>query len=230
MKKKVRKTKRGSKVDLAIRRLNQLLEERQPKQFSCTWIVNNAPSIYQYIWKYVRTENGDVDWDRVTSSLDRTFQRRWVRYRRKQVPQYERQSEVNVILEKNKKRLYALISPATPRDKSTQHRILISLVRIGQKGNVCAQEEVIKWVTFITDDWIDRYPVMFRWRGYTDEIGDKIKHCIRCYRYTGSFLGYLFKTLEYSARGKPPLVSLDDTVLGGAKRLSEYAIVEEGWG
>jgi hypothetical protein len=40
----------------------------------------------------------------------------------------------------------------------------------------------------------------------------KIKACIRCYKYTGSFLGYLFKTLKYSARGLPYEVSLDDPV------------------
>lgn len=216
------------KIEEAFAKLNKLLEKHQPKTFSSTWIVTTAPNVYQCIWRNVKTDNGDVDWDRVTSELDRTFQRRFVRYRQRQVKPYERQSEVDVILTKNKDRLYALFAPMDERDKSTQHRILISLVRIGQKGNICAQEELVKWVTFITDDWIDRYPQMLRWKGYEDEIGDKIKHCIRCYRYTRSFLGYLFKTLEYSARGKPPLSSLDDMVLGGAKRLVEYVTTEEG--
>ncbi len=215
------------KVEEALKSLNQLLEEKQPKTFSSTWIVTNAPNIYQSIWRNIKTENGDVDWDRVTSELDRTFQRRFIRYRQKQVKPYERQSEVDVILTKNKDRLYTLFAPMDERDKSVQHRIIISLVRIGQKGNICAQEELVKWVTFITDDWMDRYPQMLRWKGYEDEVGDKIRHCIRCYRYTGSFLGYLFKTLEYSARGKPPLCSLDDMVLGGVKRLAEYVSVEE---
>lgn len=214
------------KVEQVLQNLNQLLEDKQPKTFSCSWIVTHAPHIYQYIWKHLKTENGDVDWDTVTSALDRTFQRRFVRYRQKQVRLYERQSEVDLILSKNKERLYALIAPLNEHDKVIQHRLLISFVRIGQKGNICAQEELIKWVTFITDDWIDRYPQMLRWKGYEDEIGDKIKHCIRCYRYTGSFLGYLFKTLEYSARGKPPLCSLDDAVLGGAKTLAEYVSTE----
>lgn len=215
------------KVEEALKNLNQLLEERQPHTFSCSWIVTNAPNIYRCIWKHIKTENGDVDWDMVTSALDRTFQRRFVRYRQKQVKSYERQEEVDLILTKNKDRLYTLIAPLSERDKLMRHRILVSLVRVGQKGNTRAQEELIKWVTFITDDWIDRYPQMLRWKGYEDEIGDKIRHCIRCYRYTGTFLGYLFKTLEYSARGKPPLCSLDDTVLGGAKRLAEYVITED---
>jgi len=59
------------------------------------------------------------------------------------------------------------------------------------------------------------------------DIERKIKGCIRCYRYTGSFLGYLFRTLEYSARGKPPLVSLDDKILDGAKTRIEYVTTED---
>ena len=70
---------------------------------------------------------------------------------------------------------------------------------------------------------------MYRWKGYTDEIEDKIKNCIRLYRDTGSFLGYLFKTLEYSARGKPPLVSLNDLMFDGSKTREEFAVVQEDW-
>lgn len=107
--------------------------------------------------------------------------------------------------------------------------MLISLVRIGQKGNICTQQELIKWVTYITDDWIDRYPKLYRWKGYEDEVIDKIKTCIRLYRYTGTFLGYLYKTLEYSALGKPPLCSLNDKMFNGEKTLEEFAIVQEDW-
>lgn len=105
--------------------------------------------------------------------------------------------------------------------------MVIRLVRIGQRGNVCAQEELVQWVTYITDDWIDRYLQIYRWKGYEDEVSDKIRACIRCYRCTGSFLGYLFKTHEYSARGKPPLVSLNDKILDGNKTRIEYVRIEE---
>jgi hypothetical protein len=67
---------------------------------------------------------------------------------------------------------------------------------------------------------------MYRWKGYADEVEDKIKGCAKRYRYTGSFLGYLFKTLEYSARGKPPLVSFDDKIFDGKKTRGEYMLQE----
>lgn len=213
--------------DKAIFRLNQTLEEKQPQTFSSSWIFIHAHPVYQYVQKNIRTENGGIDWDIVTKSIDRTFSKRWTRYRYKQAKAYERQSEVDVILERYKDKLYTFIAPAGARDKQIQDRMVIRLVRLGQRGNVCAQEELIKWVTFITDDWLDRYPQMYRWKGYEDEVPDKIRCCIRGYRYTGSFLGYLFRTLEYSARGKPPMCSLDDKILDGAKTRIEYAQIEQ---
>jgi hypothetical protein len=211
-----------------IKILNDVLSEKNPSKFSSSWILQNAPCVYRYINKNVRTENDDIDWDRVTSSLDRSFCKRWVRYRQKSIRVYESQSEVNIILSKYKDRLYTFIAYATEDDKKMQSRMLISLVRLSQKGNVCAEQEVVKWITYITDDWIDRYPQMYRWRGYADEVDGHIKGCVKRYRYTGSFLGYLFKTLEYSVRGKPPLVSLNDNIFGDKTR-EEYAKVEEDW-
>lgn len=211
----------------AIKTLNITLKEKDPKTFSSSWIYKNAQPAYNYFRINFRTENNEVDWDIVTQALHRSFQKRWVRYKRKKVKFYERPSEVDIILARYKDKLYTFLAPVDDYDKKIQHRMIISLVRIGQKGNLCAQEELIKWVTFITDDWIDRYPQMYRWKGYTDEVPDKIRSCIRLYRYTGSFLGYLFKTLEYSARGKPPLVSVDDRVLDGKKARVEYLRAEE---
>ena len=214
--------------DYHIKILNDTLSEKNPSKISSSWILQNAPRVYRYINKNIRTENDDIDWDKVTSSLDRSFCKRWVRYRQKSIRVYENQSEVDIILSKYKDRLYTFIAYATEDDKKMQSRMLISLVRLSQKGNVCAEEEVVKWITYITDDWIDRYPQMYRWRGYTDEVDGHIKGCVRRYRYTGSFLGYLFKTLEYSVRGKPPLVSLNDNIFGDKTR-EEYAKVEEDW-
>jgi len=213
--------------DKAVLRLNQTLEEKQPATFSSSWIFEHALPVYTYARKNLRNENNSIDWDSITRHLSREYQKRWIRYRYKQARQYRRQSEVDLILEKYKDKLYVFISPADKHDKHIQDRMVIRLVRLGQRGNACAQEELVKWVTFVTDDWIDRYPQMYRWKGYEDEVPDKIRCCIRCYRYTGSFLGYLFKTLEYSARGKPPMCSLDDKILDGSKTRIEYAKVEE---
>ncbi len=213
--------------NIAIKILSRALDGEQPISFNSSWIYHKTPKVYHFVRNNYRTENNQIDWDIVTRSLDRTYAKRWTRYRYRQARLYERQSEVDAILTRYKDKLYTLFAPASDSDKQIQDRMIIRLVRIGQRGNVCAQEELVRWVTFVTDDWIDRYPQMYRWKGYEDEVSDKIRACIRCYRYTGSFLGYLFKTLEYSARGKPPLVSLDDKILDGHKTRIEYVRAEE---
>lgn len=180
-----------------IENLNQVLEEKQPSKFSPSWILENDPRAYRYIWKNIRTETDEIDWDIVTSSLERSFQKRWTRYRYKQVKKYENQDELNLILNKYKDKLYTFISPVDEKDREIRNRIIISMVRIAQKGNVLAQDELIKWITFIIEVWLEKYYQVFKWKGYPDEVEDKIKGCIRCYKYTGSFIGYLFKTLEY---------------------------------
>lgn len=211
----------------SIQNLNEILKEKKPVKFDTLWIKTNAANIYQYICENIRNENNDVDWDRITCYLDRKFQRRWVWQRKKknETEYYQLNSEVDLILNKYKNKLYTLLTPMDENDKHVQHWIIISLVRVGQKGNLLAQEEVVKWVIYIVYDWIERYPQIRRWKGYTDEIEDKIKGCIRCYRYTGSFLTYLFRTLEYSARGKPPLYSLDDPAKYGKQTRVDFIIV-----
>jgi len=211
----------------AIKILNTSLREKQPEEFSCSWILRNEPSVYRYFQKNVRTENNTVDWDRVTQHLHKFLQRRWVRYKRRQAKLYENKDEVNRIMDKYEKKFYTFITPADQKDRHIRDRIIVSFVRISQKGNVLAKKELVIWVRYIVDDWIDKYPQVWRWRTCSEPIEEKIEGCILRYRYTGSFLGYLFKTLEYSAKALTPLCSLDDPILGGAKTRIDYAISEE---
>ena len=211
----------------AIKILNKTLFQKRPKEFSSTWIVTNTPEVYRYIQKNVRTENGDIDWDRVTIKIDREYQKKWLRYRRRQVKQYENQTEVDRILNKYKDKLYIFIGALDEKDRNLRNKIIIRLVRLSQKGNILAKNATVYWVKFIVDDWVDKYPQVWRWRTYSDSIEDKITGCIRCYRYTGSFLGYLFKTLEYSSKALKPLYSLDDPFLDGAKTRIDYVVQEE---
>lgn len=209
-----------------IENLNQVLEEKQPSKFSPSWILENDPRAYRYIWKNIRTETDEIDWDTVTSNLNRSFQKRWTRYHYRQVIKYENIDELNLVLNKYKDKLYTFISPVDEKDREIRNRIIISLVRIAQKGNVLAQDELIKWVTFIIDVWLEKYYQVFKWKGYPDEVEDKIKGCIRCYKYTGSFIGYLFKTLEYSARGKPPQCSINDKFFDGESERIDFVVQE----
>lgn len=209
---------------MAIKHLKIVLGKENPEKFSSSWIIKFAPNVYRYIQKNVRTETGRIDWDRVTYSLERRFQKKWSRYRVKMRKPYENQEELDLVLSKYKDKLYTFIAPQDYRDRKTRDKITVSLTRISQRGNVLAKQELVKWLRYIADEWIDIYPCMGRWKTYPGAIDERISRCIILYRYTGSFLGYLYKTLEYSARALPPTCSFDDPILDGARTRAEYIV------
>ena len=49
--------------------------------------------------------------------------------------------------------------------------------------------------------WLDSHCDCSRWRGREDEIREQLEGCICRYRYSDSFLGYVFRTLEYARWG-----------------------------
>ena len=212
--------------DQVVAGLNSAIEELQPQEINASWVLQNTPKLYGYIKRHIRTDNGHIDWDAVTVRLERPFQKKWVRYKKKIIRPYHNQAEVDRILSRYKDKLYTFLGYAQDGDKEVRDSMTIQLVRIAQKGNYRAEEELVQWISYITDDWIDRYPQAHKWKGYADEVPEKIRKCVHGYRYTGSFLGYLFRTLEYSARGKPPMVSLDDKILDGTKTRGEYVTTE----
>jgi hypothetical protein len=195
--------------DEAITILNDLLEKKRPDTFSPSWIYYNCPRVYRFIWKNIRTDHG-IDWDRVTGALKREFQKRWVNRRKTYAKPYRNITEVRKILKTHKNKLYTFVSPADWDDKCVRDVISIALVRIAQNGNIRAREELMKLLTYAVEGWVEQSPRIERWRWYPDELPKQLDRCIRCYRYTGSFMKYLFMTLEYSARGLPPVYSLNE--------------------
>ena len=200
--------------DDAVKIINKLLIEKRPDTFNSSWILKHAPPVYRFIQKNVRADTGGIDWDRVTRAVDRRFQRKWRSSSRNRTKAYRKKAEVRIILQKYQEKLYAFISPADNNDKDMCDIIAIAIVRIAQKRNVIANEEIIKLVGFIVYDWIERHPTISCWKGYESLIQKRIEGCIRCYRYSGSFIGYLFKTLEYAGRGLRQITeySLDESL------------------
>ncbi len=211
----------------AVSAINKLLIRQQPHAFNSSWIRQHAPHVYRFIQKNVRAEIGGIDWDRITRALDRKLQRRWQTSRRGRRPECFRDKRaVEIILEKYHDKLYTFLSPADANDKQVRDIISIALVRIAQQGNVAAKQEIIKLLRLTIDEWIEQYPKISCWEGLDDMIQVRIEGCIRRYRYSGSFIGYLFKTLEYAGRGIRPLTaySLDDSLYPGKKtRIDKFA-------
>jgi hypothetical protein len=206
--------------DSAIKTLNRLLRKKQPHTFNSSWIRGYAPHIYCFFQQNIRRESGGIDWDRITRALNRKFQRQWITSRRNGTKPYRNKAEVKIILLKYDGKLYTFLTPDDKDNNSIRDIISIALVRIAQKGNVTAKQEIIKLVGFTIDEWIEHNPKISRWKGYEYLIQKRIEGCIRCYRYSGSFMGYLFKTLEYAGRGLRPITeySLDEPLYYGQKK------------
>ncbi len=78
-------------------------------------------------------------------------------------------------------------------------------MRTAQKGNVLARDEIIKLVRFTVYEWIESRPLLSSWEGYESLIDSRVEGCIRRYRYSGTFIGYLLKTLASAGRALPPI-------------------------
>ncbi len=127
---------------------------------------------------------------------------------------------MNAILNRYPDKLYVFLAPSDCTDRQIRNIISISLVRLAQRGNLLAKQEAIKLVRYTIDDWIGRYRFLSRWEGYDEKIQECLERCIRRYRYSGSFLKYVFRTLQYAGRGLKPLHAFylhDPVAFGSAK-------------
>ena len=214
----------------ATETLNAILKQKRPKSFDPLWIEQQDEYLYKYLSKHVRTETSAVDWDAVTIALERRFQKRWYWYKKRKaiiaLP-YENKEELNSILNKYQSKTYTVLVQENEIDRRTRDKILISLVRVSQKGNVLAQQKLIEWLTIIITEWVEYLPHISKWKGYPDGIIENIQQCIRCYRYTGTFIGYLYKTFLYSSRSLRSTCSLNDPIGKGNKTRIDFVIQED---
>ncbi len=197
-----------------VKTMNLLLTEKRPRTFDRSWVREHAPSAYRFIQKEIRVDRGGIDWDIVTRALNPRFQKQWTGSVRKIAKPYRNKAEVDLVLQQYGDKLYTFLAPVDRHDEYTRDIISIALVRIAQKGNISASQKIIELLSFTIDDWIDRCPALACWRGYEELIRTRLECCIRRYRYSGSFTRYVFKSLEYAARGLRPLIaySLEDSV------------------
>lgn len=200
---------------VVVKQLNELISRKRPENLSSSWILRHAPAYYRFIRKNIRTEWGTIDWDRVTSSLDRKYQRHWRPNRRpKKINPCKNQDELDIVLSKYREKLYVFVAHVGRSDHPLRDVISIRLVRLAQCGNLRARQELISLMEHVVDEWMDHSEYLSRWRGYDEKTRSIIEGCIRRYRYSGSFLNYVYRTLQYAARGIQPFYaySLDETV------------------
>jgi len=217
----------------AIKNINRSISKRQPSTFNPAWIRNCVRKSYDFISKNVETESGDVDWDQVVRCLSHDYQKLWLKEskRKKKIQLYKDKAEVDAILNKYKDELYTFLVQADKEDKKVCDEISIRLVRTAQKGNILARKKAIYFIKQVVDYWIETRNLQ-NWRGYNDLLEKNIDGCIRRYRYSGSFLVYLHRTLEYSGRGLRPLevFSLDECSAITGRKKSDNVVYDSETG
>ena len=182
--------------DEAIARLTQALDKSNPVRFNRYWVSLHEPKVYKFFTRNIKTELGKSDWNRVISKLDPTLQVRWHDERIVNLLPYSDPQVVERLIIKYGGRHYVsfMYINGEEEDNDVRNRISVTLVRLAQRGNVAAEEELM-----ITGDWIYRDPQLWQWQRYPELLRGKCKYCIYHYRYTGTFLGYLYTKLKYSA-------------------------------
>ncbi len=107
-------------------------------------------------------------------------------------------------MRKYRDKLYVFLASQDQQDRRVRDVIGIKFVRLAQNGNLLARQKLVGLIRYTIDIWIERDYFLSRWRGYEDEMEKEVVACIRRYRYSGSFITYLFRTLQCAARGIRP--------------------------
>jgi hypothetical protein len=220
---------RGARVKFseAIHLIATCLEEEHPPFLNPMWIARHCPKAYRFISKAVRTELDQIDWDKVTAALPRRFQQSWCHsfdMRRLRTPPrpYRNQAELNLILTPYQDKTYTFLTSLSEDDNAVRETIAIRLVRLAQNGNSQAKELILALLNDLVDQWIEYHPRFSRWKCDRELLQRTIVRCIHRYRYTGSFVRYLFRSLEYGNRRlrTVEILSLDEvSPFTGKKRL-----------
>lgn len=215
----------------AIKNVDRSLNKKQPEMFNPQWIKNRCRVSYEFIINNVKTEFSEPDWDLVVSRLERQNQRLWMRRIKKaSVVLYKDEEELNIILSNYENKLYTFFGQLDNDDKIICDWISIKLVRLSQKGNLLAKNKIINLLENLVNQWIDFDKSLYSWKGYNELKTDHIEACIRRFRYAGSFLGYLHRTLQCVGLGLTPIekFSLDDYSIVTGKRIIETFVKSYG--
>lgn len=196
----------------AISTMNNLLAAKQPQTFNRAWVRVNAPCVYRFIQKEISIERNGIDWDRLTRALNPGFKSNGLDL-------FERRlNRIGI-----KQRSILFFNDTAANSIPLPQRIKMTNIYGTSSASLSCElfkREIFQPSWSLWDCWALRSMTgskknskLFGWRGYDPLIQTRLDCCIRCYRYSGSFMRYVFKTFEYAARGLKSLIaySLDDS-------------------
>lgn len=70
-------SKRGYSFEERVNEVLKILEEKNPRKFSPSWLIKNAPSEHLFFATNLKTDNGQVDWKTLINLLPEVWRDRW---------------------------------------------------------------------------------------------------------------------------------------------------------
>lgn len=188
--------------------LIDLLQEKKPKHFNPSWIMEQNNSLYQRMTRMFRTDKGFIDWNTIISSLPQELSGRWTKHRtyEESVPDttYSDEEQVRVALGAYTDKLYTFYGTVDPEDKTIRDEICDILIRLAQKGNLSAEKLLMDNVVYLAFNWIEEKDALKNIRYHMADIPELIRKAI--YRFNSDhalrktpFAGYLFSYLKIAA-------------------------------
>jgi hypothetical protein len=201
---KLIESKRIFTFDLAVKKLNKILEEKNPAHFLSSDIKRFDKQLYSYFKENIKRKKGGIDWEKIIKKIDEKFVKRFRPPKRfeDEYPEnrYENQNEVEELLNSNKEGVLGFFGG----DRGKRDEFCLELVGLAKKGNVNAEEKLAQYLEMLTMDWIEKDEMFKVYEVDIDGLRERITRCIYLYKdnQPTSFIGYVYANLREEAKGK----------------------------
>ncbi len=215
----------------SIKKLNKILAENDPRSFSSTDVKTLDRSLHSYFKRYVKKENGGIDWKKIIKEVNPEFENKfkYPKAFKDEYPEerYEGKEEVDSLLEKNKEKLLTFFGATSLEDQEKRNEICLELIKLAKKGNSLAEKKLMAYLEILEVDWLDKEDFLDIYKLRTDVLREKTKRCIYLYREKGAakFIWYLYKTLKEHAKelnSKHKKIELDEPFYKNTSKGNKY--------
>ncbi|MCK5416587.1 hypothetical protein KAI92_04125 [Candidatus Parcubacteria bacterium] len=174
----------------SINVLKNLLEEKNPENFSRRWIELCDMGLYRYLIRHFKDSDDRIDWADIIMRLPKKWQEKWSDY-----------IELELLFMKYFKSYYEIFQePITIQNKKL-NEIFVELVQFFKKGNIFAKERIFSMLAPCIIDWFIGNDFFYCFKINKTKLDREIINFINNYdELKGVFLPNFKEHLEYVAK------------------------------
>ncbi len=193
-----------------------LLEKEKPKEWSPTFLAKKARHVFRFAERNLTNAKGGIEWDRLISLLPPEYQASWKRKIFLEditvAEGYSNQEEVDQLLEKHKDSLYLFYESTGKHEEDAVNQICMDFIDLIRKGNQEAKETFTQFLQPAITKWLDSEALPASLAQNPEKMNERVDRCLYLWKKNKTFLGYVFRTLDFTARGlkKHRVISLDE--------------------